>query len=130
MKRNMKMAAVMAAALVAMAGGEALAGKKGGKTQVEGVANINTATARQLDLLPGVGEKAAERIIAYRSKAPFKRVEELRNVKGIGAKKLAKMKPHLAVSGPTTLKKMGSTAAPASADEPTPRSQGRTGRRR
>ena len=62
------------------------------------VVNLNTATADQLDSLPGVGAKMAARIIEYRQKnGPFKKVEDLMNVKGIGEKAFLKMKPRLTV---------------------------------
>lgn len=82
---------------------EAAAKRKSTKT-VTGVINLNSATSAQLDQLPGVGVKAAERIIAHRAKTPFTRPEELVKVKGFGKKKVEKIKAHLAVSGPTTLK--------------------------
>jgi competence protein ComEA len=48
--------------------------------------NINTATARQLQKLEGVGHTVAERIVQYReTHGPFKRGEDLRKVEGIGA---------------------------------------------
>lgn len=71
---------------------------------VQGVVNINTADAAQLALLPRVGEKAAQRIIAYRTQhGPFKKVTDLMQVKGIGAKTLERLSPYLALSGQTTL---------------------------
>ncbi len=72
--------------------------------KLSGVVNLNQATAAQLDQLPGVGEKAAAKIITYRQKTPFQRPEELVKVKGFGKKKFDKLKPHLAIAGPTTLK--------------------------
>ena len=60
--------------------------------------NINTATASQLDELPGVGPSTAKRIIAYRqSKGPFSKVEDLLNVPGIGPAKLDAMRPMVTV---------------------------------
>lgn len=63
------------------------------------VVNINTATQSQLETLPGVGAKAAERILEYRQKnGQFKKVEDLMNVKGIGEKSFLKLKPLLTVT--------------------------------
>ncbi len=96
----------MAAAVVVagLLGLDAEAGK-GARTKVQmnGSLNLNTATVAQLDQLPGVGEKAARRIIAHREKTPFKTPEDLVKVKGFGKKKFDKLKAHLAVSGTTTL---------------------------
>lgn len=61
--------------------------------------NINTATQEQLESLPGLGAKVAQRIIEYRQKnGNFKKVEDLMNVKGIGEKSFLKLKPMLTVS--------------------------------
>ena len=107
MKRNLRMAvSVMSAVVVAtlaFGASDALATRKKREMKVSGVVNLNQATPSQLDQLPGVGEKAAKKIIAYREKTPFRRTEELVKVKGFGKKKFEKLKPHLSVSGPTTL---------------------------
>ena len=60
--------------------------------------NINTATQAQFESLPGVGAKAAQRILEYRKQnGPFKKVEDLMNVKGFGEKTFLKLKPLLTV---------------------------------
>ncbi|MBL7994526.1 helix-hairpin-helix domain-containing protein [bacterium] len=60
--------------------------------------NINEATAADLSGLPGVGEKIAERIVEYRNKkGRFRSVDELKNVKGIGKKMFAKIKPFVEI---------------------------------
>lgn len=60
--------------------------------------NLNTASSAELETLPGVGAKMAARIIEYRQKkGPFKKVEELMNVQGIGEKNFLKLKPQLTV---------------------------------
>jgi competence protein ComEA len=73
------------------------------RTQYTGVVNLNEASEAELDRLPGVGVKAAQRILAHREKRPFKRIEELAKVKGFGKKKFLKLKPYLTLTGPTTL---------------------------
>ena len=61
--------------------------------QADGKLNLNTATAEQLDKLPGVGPVLADRIVAYReSKGGFRSVSELRQVEGIGDAKYADLK--------------------------------------
>ncbi len=67
--------------------------------------NINTATKDELIALPGIGPSKAQAILDYRkAHGPFKSVEELKDVKGIGAKRFEKLKPELAVTGPTSVK--------------------------
>ncbi|KAF0192552.1 MAG: competence protein ComEA [Gammaproteobacteria bacterium] len=57
------------------------------QTAIAASVNINTADAAALATLDGVGDAKAEAIIAYRNaNGPFKTVEELANVKGIGEK--------------------------------------------
>src|SRR5262245_30932613 len=63
------------------------------------VVNLNTAAAAELATLPGIGERTAARIIEYRQKnGPFKKIEELMNVQGIGEKSFLKLKPQLTVT--------------------------------
>ena len=65
------------------------------------VVNINTATADQLDALPGIGAKMAARIVDYRQKnGGFKKLEDLMNVQGIGEKNFLKLKPLITLGQP------------------------------
>lgn len=125
MKNTMAMA-VVAAVLSLGLGGSADAAPRKPAKQVQGMINLNQASAAQLDLLPGVGAKAAARIIDFRKKTPFTRPEEIVQVKGFGKKKYDRLKPHLAVGGPTTLKVLESAAASSEASE----GQGRTAPKR
>jgi len=62
------------------------------------VVNINTASAAELDGLPGIGAKTAALIVEYRQKnGPFKKIEELMNVRGVGEKSFLKLKDQISV---------------------------------
>jgi competence protein ComEA len=60
---------------------------------VQKAVNINTATLEQLEALPGIGPVSAQRILDFRAQnGPFKSVEQLVEVKGIGEKSLGKFR--------------------------------------
>ncbi len=61
--------------------------------------NLNTATAFELEALPGVGPATAVRIVEYRQKqGAFKKIEDLMNVRGIGEKMFLLLKPMIVVT--------------------------------
>ena len=65
--------------------------------------NLNTATAAQLEALPGVGPALAQRIVEYRQQSGgFKKIEELMNVRGIGETSFLKLKALVTVTPPKT----------------------------
>ena len=67
------------------------------KVSIETI-HLNQATAEQLQVLPGVGPALSERIVAYRdAHGPFKSVDQLAEVKGIGEAKLAKLRDQLTI---------------------------------
>ncbi len=66
---------------------------------VDSQIEMNSAPAAELDLLEGIGPKLSARILEDRdSRGPFKSVEELRRVKGIGPKTIEKNRPYLRVA--------------------------------
>lgn len=79
-------------------GAGAGAGGGGGGGAPAAPINLNTATLEQLDTLDGVGPGIAQRILDYRRQhGGFRRVEELGEVPGIGAKRLATLTPLVTV---------------------------------
>jgi competence protein ComEA len=88
---------------------------------VDGVVNLNTAPAEVLGLLPGVGPAKAAEIVAYRKKRPFRTVDELVRIKGIGRKMVRRLRVHLAVAGPTTAAGVSGPRPELPAPVPAPR---------
>jgi competence ComEA-like helix-hairpin-helix protein len=75
--------------------------------------NLNTATSEELQLVPGIGPVTADKILQMRkSYGAFKSVDDLRAVRGIGPKRLEKMRKYLTVG------KAASQSKPAAANKP------------
>ena len=76
--------------------------------------NLNTANAAQLELVPGIGPSTAEKILqARKSYGSFKDVDDLLAIRGIGQKRLDKMRKYLTVGSTTTAKKASGGSAPS-----------------
>ena len=61
--------------------------------------DLNRAAAEQLTAVPGIGKALAQRIVDFREQhGPFKKVEDLMKVRGIGEKSFEKIRPHVTVS--------------------------------
>lgn len=72
---------------------------------VTGTVNINTASAAELERLPGIGPSRARAILALRAQlTKFTRLEELLRVKGIGRATFRRLRPMLSLDGATTLR--------------------------
>lgn len=89
-------------ALVALTAGQPQAlSQDAATTQTSGgaaIVNLNTATSTELQALPGIGPAMATRILEYRQKhGPFKKIEEVMNVQGVGEKVFLRLKPQLSV---------------------------------
>ena len=68
--------------------------------ETAGKININTASAKELTMLPGIGLTYAERIVEHRLKyGPFLKIEELTNIKGISEKRFEAIKDYITVGG-------------------------------
>lgn len=90
-----------------------------------GAININTATKDELVALPGIGPAKAQAIVDHRkAHGPFKTVEDLKDVKGIGAKRFEQLKPDLAVSGPSVAAKPAAAKPDAKPAAPSRSAQG------
>ncbi len=88
------LAAVLSVAVLIMSMGWAFAQTAPAKAKV----NINTATQAELESLPRIGPKVAQRIIEFRGQnGNFKKVEDLMKVKGIGEKIFAQLKDLITV---------------------------------
>ena len=79
----------------------AVAADPGAKGAPQRLVNINTASAEELESLPRIGPALAQRIIEYREKeGPFKTIEEIINVRGIGEKTFLEFKDRITVGNP------------------------------
>jgi len=66
--------------------------------------NVNTASVTELQYLPRIGPSVAAKIVEQREKSgPFKSLDDLLLVRGIGEATYEQLKPYLALAGPTTL---------------------------
>lgn len=73
--------------------------QSGGTTSQTNKININRASASELTAIPGIGEKKAQEIVAYReANGPFKSIDDLSNVSGIGPKTVEKIKDVVCLS--------------------------------
>ncbi len=64
---------------------------------LKGPIDINQANGQELQQLPGIGPKLAQRILDERAKSPFQSVEDLRRVSGIGPKIMERLRPYVKV---------------------------------
>lgn len=69
----------------------------------DGVVNLNDASEDELMRLPGIGPGKARAISEHRHAHPFRRIDELTKVKGIGRKTFGRLRPYITTVGPTTL---------------------------
>ncbi len=81
--------------------------------------NINTANFLELQRVPGIGPKTAQRILdARKSVGRFRSVDELLAVPGIGEKRLAKMRQYLTVGPERKTKEAAPAQSPPSSEKP------------
>jgi competence protein ComEA len=73
------------------------------RPSLSGVVNVNTASAEELQLLPGIGEARARALIELRKRrGGFKTLDELKEVKGLGDASLEQLRPYVRFDGQTT----------------------------
>jgi comEA protein len=81
--------------------------------------NLNTATSEELQQVPGIGPVTAEKILQMRkSYGAFKSVDDLSAIRGIGPKRLEKMRKYLTVGKATSTTKPASAPKPATPTKP------------
>lgn len=90
--------ALLSVSLVAPASAQAPAGDGAKASGPARPVDLNRAGAGDLATVPGIGKALAQRIVEFREEhGPFKRVEDLMKVKGIGEKSFEKIRPHVAI---------------------------------
>jgi competence ComEA-like helix-hairpin-helix protein len=83
--------------------------------------NLNTTTAAELQQVPGIGPATADKILKMRkSYGPFKSVDDLRAIKGIGPKRLEKMRKYLTVGESAPQQKPAKAASQSKSTAPSP----------
>ena len=83
--------------------------------------NINTANSADLQQVPGIGPSTAQKILDTRkSYGAFKSVDDLLAIKGIGPKRLEKMRKYLTVGKPSSKKQSASPQAASTPSKPPP----------
>lgn len=96
-------ALIVAAVLLALPAAAQTPAPRQDASKAAAPVNLNTATVEQLESLPGIGARTAALIVEYRQKnGPFKKVEDLMNVKGIGERSFLKLKTLITVTPPKT----------------------------
>jgi competence ComEA-like helix-hairpin-helix protein len=81
--------------------------------------NLNTATSEELQQVPGIGPVTAEKILQTRkSYGAFKSVDDLSAIRGIGPKRLEKMRKYLTVGKATSATKPANAPKPATPPKP------------
>lgn len=126
MKRTLSLLTALLVSVCAMAcvHAEALVDDTLAVVQPEpGAVDLNSATEGDLIALPGIGPSKAAAILAYRKKhGAFKRVDDLRNVKGFGRKTVAHLRPMVTVARlepSAAVHEVAATSAAAGSTTPT-----------
>lgn len=97
--RSIARAALVALTIALVFGGSVASSDRAAGQVASQPVEINSATAEQLETIPGIGPATAARIIAFRKEhGPFRRVEDLIKVRGIGETTFQKIRRHIRVA--------------------------------
>jgi competence ComEA-like helix-hairpin-helix protein len=104
--QNVRAMAIASVCVVLLLAGGGVEGQKQKKHPPASPVELNSATAEQLEQLPGIGPSTAQAIVEFREKSgPFQRPEDLLAIHGMSKAKFEKLRPYVTVKAPPEAKR-------------------------
>jgi competence ComEA-like helix-hairpin-helix protein len=106
MTTQMRAMAIASVCVVLLVAGGSLEAQKQKKHPPASPIELNSASAEQLEQLPGIGPSTAQAIVKFREKSgPFQRAEDLLTIHGMSKAKFEKLRPYVTVKAPPEAKR-------------------------